>query len=207
MAFIFVRHAPTILNVNNKLQGSGTNEHILPEYISAVEELKNKLKQYNYNEVYASDSNRAIQTAKIFNENVKVDKRLNEPNFGIFDGMDHGEVQKHSIYKEWTDDKWNYNKNGIEPWINVYTKVMDFIDEKDNVLCVTHATLMKILYLEYKLKEQNKSLKEYGSKINWYQYRKIEPYIKNLDYFVIENMKIIKTNLIEKSLSLKDILF
>lgn len=204
---IFIRHAPTILNINNQLQGSGTNEHILPEYVSAVEEIKNKLKQYNYTDVYASDSNRAMQTAKIFNENVKVDKRLNEPNFGIFDGMDHDEVQKHPIYKEWTDDKWNYDKHGIEPWRNIYNKITDFIQEKDNVLCVTHATLLKILYLECKLREQNKSLKEFGSKINWYNYRKVEPYIKNLDYFIIdENMKIIETNLIEKSFFIKDLM-
>jgi hypothetical protein len=75
------------------------------------------------------------------------------------------------------------------------------------VLCVTHATLMKILYLECKFREQNKSLREFGSKINWYKYRKVEPYIKNLDYFIIdENMKIIETNLIEKSFFIKDLM-
>lgn len=93
ITFYFVRHGKTMLNSSDRVQG--WSDAILTK--SGEEIVKRAgigMKDIEFQNVYSSDSGRAIQTARILlKENIKtknkipvLDKRLREINFGSYEG-------------------------------------------------------------------------------------------------------------------------
>lgn len=93
LTFYIVRHGKTMLNSSDRVQG--WSDAVL---IKSGEEVVRKagigMKDIEFQNVYSSDSGRAVQTASILlNENVKskkitpvLDERLREINFGTYEG-------------------------------------------------------------------------------------------------------------------------
>lgn len=204
MNITFVRHAATFLNRHGALQGGGGDSTILAEESERISRLAHELRSaYDIGAFYSSPARRAIQTADALaaGSRVIVDKRLSEPDFGIFEGLPMAEVARHPVYQDWTAHKWEYRRHGIEPWKDVSVHLTSFLKEADEThthcIAVTHATVIKLIYLEHILRLDGMSLQSAGAQIDWFAYRKTEPNIPNLGYLTFkgEALELMHTNI------------
>lgn len=145
MKVYIVRHGEVLHNAlkiyNNE------NEDLNENGVKQAEELKEKIKNIDYDIIISSPLVRAIHTAEIININNKeiiIDNRLEERNPGSLSGQPL-EVTNREEY-------WNYNTEiqyGTSENIKDFVKrVYDFLDElknKDyeNVLIVAHSGVSK----------------------------------------------------------------
>ena len=132
---------------NTLKQYNNQNEDLTEVGIKQAEELKEKIKNIDYDIIISSPLVRAIHTAEIININNKeiiIDNRLEERNPGSLSGQPL-EVTNREEY-------WNYNTEiqyGTSENIKDFVKrVYDFLDElknKDyeNVLIVAHSGVSK----------------------------------------------------------------
>lgn len=92
---ILVRHGQTQMNVDGIFFGKldpSLNETGKEQCKKTRELLKNR---YKYDFIYSSDLKRAAETAEIVNYldlPIKLDKRLEEIDFGIFEGLSYKEI-------------------------------------------------------------------------------------------------------------------
>lgn len=143
---IIIRHGQTDMNAEKlffgkldpSLNSQGREQALLA---------RNKLeKLITYDRIYSSDLKRASETAAIINyldKEIEYDKRLQELNFGIFEGLKYREIQeKYPLECEKSKKDWkNYNYETGESPKDLQKRAIEFIEtldlEKDNVI-VTH---------------------------------------------------------------------
>lgn len=97
MKLIIVRHSISEANVNYTISGANDD----PDLSARGIELAKKVAQYvdpgQIDEVYTPDLNRTIETAKILvkdKNKIHIDNRLQEMNFGSWDGQDDRPLHK-----------------------------------------------------------------------------------------------------------------
>lgn len=93
--FCLVRHGETVWNRENRLQG--TKDIQLSKIgIEQAKAAAKRLQQDHWDMIVSSDLSRAIDTARIINENLGIDHfvepRLRERNFGILEGKTRDEI-------------------------------------------------------------------------------------------------------------------
>ena len=143
MNIIFIRHGSTILN-EKKVYGGILDEEISKKGIIQIENIKKYIENIKFNEVYTSPLKRAIQSTKLLTENYKIDNRLSEMNFGIFEGLSYSEIEKNypEESKAWIQDTLNYKIPKGENLMDVFNRAKVFIqnmsNKNGNVLAVTH---------------------------------------------------------------------
>lgn len=149
MKITLVRHAETQNNTDNKMQGLQNNKLSKIGIMHAVE-LKNKVKDINYDICYMSPLARCVETAIIMiGDRVKTipDNRLIERNLGNLEGKSYSEYNA-NLY-------WDYDKNcsddGVEAIQDMFKRCGEFLDElkkKDyeNVLIVSHSSPIRVLH-------------------------------------------------------------
>ena len=148
MNIVFVRHGRTELNDKHVYAGTIDSE-ISQNGIEEIKSIKKPLQKIKFYEVYSSPLKRAVQTAKLLAENYKIDTRLSEMNFGIFEGLSYSEIESKYVdeSKAWAEDVLNYSIPKGESLIKVFNRTKAFIEEvsskNDNILVITHGGVIR----------------------------------------------------------------
>lgn len=156
MNLYFVRHGETEHNKNQCYYGS-IDVDITEKGVLQAQNGSEKLKNINFNKVYVSALKRTEQTANILMEGRQVelikDKRINEINFGVFEGKSHEEIKEFysDEWKIWCDDWKGFTPPEGENYIQFYDRTKSFMDDilkldEDNVLIVTHGGVIRSVY-------------------------------------------------------------
>ncbi len=156
MNLYFVRHGETELNKSKFYYGK-MDVSITQRGIVQAKEVSQILKNINFNKVYVSEMKRTEQTAKFILDNrtcsMIKDSRINERNFGAFEGKSYDKIKE--IFPEkwrlWCEDWKNTVPPEGESYVQFYSKVKDFMDDilklkDDNVLIVTHSGVIRSIY-------------------------------------------------------------
>ena len=147
MKLTLIRHGLTRWNSENRILGS-TNKKLSKVGVMKATELKEKLKDKNYDICYMSPLIRCVETAIILIGDrvlTKSDKRLIERNMGEFEGED---FSKYDHDKYWDYDL-NCGDSGVEPIKDLFDRCRDFLDDigdYDNVMIVSHSAILRCLY-------------------------------------------------------------
>lgn len=143
MDIVLIRHGRTFINEQG-CYGGVTDTELSEAGKSEVSRLSKCIQEIEFDAVYASPLKRGRQTADILGKDYKVDQRLREMNFGIFEGLSYSEIIK--MYPEesrkWQNDFINHRIRGGESLFDVFTRAKDFIEDMSRnykkVLAVTH---------------------------------------------------------------------
>lgn len=151
MKIYLVRHGQCESNVIGRY--NFVDEDINGSGIKQAEELREKIKEIDYDIVISSPLLRALHTAKIINakdKKIVTDKRLVERK--------HGSLEGKSVNVTDRDEYWNYYTNvkyGTEERIpDLCYRVKDFIDELKtknykSALIVAHSGISKAFYVYF----------------------------------------------------------
>lgn len=149
MKLYVVRHGQTDWNLNNFLQGN-TDVGLNETGIIQAKEIKEKLKNIDFDLCYSSPLSRAYDTAKIICDgkvDIKLDNRLEERELGEFEGK----------HKDFYDGKfyWNLKINssdkGVESPKNLLARVASFYKDilskhnNETILIVSHGAVVRSL--------------------------------------------------------------
>lgn len=156
MNLYFVRHGETEHNKKGCYYGS-IDVSITEKGVLQAEKGSEKLKDVNFGKVYVSELKRAVQTANILLKDKQLelikDKRINETNFGVFEGKSHEEIKAlyANEWKHWCNDWKGFTPPEGESYIQFYNRVKSFMDDilklnEDNVLIVTHGGVIRSVY-------------------------------------------------------------
>lgn len=106
-SIIIIRHCETSHSLENRYSGF-SDPPLNDKGIWQAERLSFRMRDELVDIVYSSDLKRAHETAKIIFKNKIVEKLADfrEMNFGIFEGLTHGEIIKkyQKLYKSWIDN-------------------------------------------------------------------------------------------------------
>lgn len=107
---LLIRHGETDYNLNKRYCGF-SNPPLNICGISQAKSLVKQLKDFEVAAVYSSDLLRAFQTAKIVfpKFQIKTMPEFREFNFGIFEGLNYGEIMERypRLYQDWIKDPLN----------------------------------------------------------------------------------------------------
>lgn len=173
----FVRHGQTLFNRYRHLQG-WSDSPLTEKGFNDAKEAGKRLSNVSFNNVYCSDTIRAIKTANIINKenqkpvaNIEDIAAFREQYFGYFEGANSVETE-FKLYQRHSTTEPTLNaitaKHGIKEAINIWKEVdpfhdaesfeeihtrlqqgLDYVFEQandgDNVLVVSHGTLIRVL--------------------------------------------------------------
>jgi alpha-ribazole phosphatase len=154
MNIYLLRHGETDENTNKFYYGKldvSLNENGRLQSQKA----KKFLDSVAFNRIYSSDRKRAIETANIAAEGRHIirDSRINEMDFGNFEGKDYKQIQKlfPREYEMWNDDWKNFAPPGGESYTDFYNRIKAFMEDllklnDDNILIVTHSGVIRTIY-------------------------------------------------------------
>lgn len=155
MKIYFTRHGQTEWNVIGKLQGWG-NSNLTEEGIERAKRLSHRLKEVDFDFIYSSSQERALDTAKIIKGDrdieIKTLDDLREIGFGSWEGMEIKNIKE--IYGDEYDTYLNrphlYEPVDGESLLDVYERAENALNEilsrkAENVLFVSHGVTIKVL--------------------------------------------------------------
>ena len=153
MKLLIMRHADTEWSKMGFL--SYTDIGLSDAGRQRAEEAAKNLSGSDIESVVTSPLARASETAGIIGSalgvSVKCDKRLEEVNFGIFEGLSREEAREKfpSEFSARESDKWNYAVKNGESYRDASRRVVEFMGtlRERKTLAVTHATLMKVFFV------------------------------------------------------------
>lgn len=155
LQLFITRHGETEWNVEKRLQGR-LNSNLTENGVKDAKLLGERLKNIDFDMVYASPSKRAVETAKLIMGNralpLKTDERLMEIHLGEWEGRTTGEIKQtepdlHFLYEE----KPHLFKGTGESFVDVKQRVDSILKDLEkthqngNVLVVTHGVVIKVL--------------------------------------------------------------
>ena len=102
-----VRHGTTAWNESGRWQGM-TDNPLGPQGETQALLLRDRLAGETFDQIYASDLVRAVQTAELAlpGQPIILDPRLREYHFGQFEGFTVPEMQAHADFTSWQADPW-----------------------------------------------------------------------------------------------------
>lgn len=172
MNIYLVRHGETEENKNRNYYGK-MDVSLNKNGIDQSKKVGKLLENIKFNKVYVSNRKRAKDTASIIlgknklsltqecsiDNLLKEDSRINELNFGEFEGKTYEEIGK--LYPEeqklWEIDWKNFTPPSGESAVDFFLKVKSFMKSikkqpEGNYLIVTHGGVIRMIYA-YLLKE------------------------------------------------------
>ena len=149
--FYLVRHAPTLWNLERRIQGQWDSE-LAPAGLAACEILAPQLAGLALSRILASDLGRAKSTAGILNRvlrlPVTLDRRLREQHFGEWTGKYWRDVPAQEI-ADAEAAGWHFQPHGGESRADVRSRAEHALldaaraNAGRNVLVVTHQGVVK----------------------------------------------------------------
>jgi len=154
--FGLIRHAETEWNRGKKIQG----QHDSPLTMAGRNQADHWgliLKRYPWNRILASDTGRALETAKIVNEALKIqlitDPRLREQDWGNWVGKTVSQIktQQPLVLAKQESAGWNFCPPGGEDRKSVLARSKRALEDAaanwvgDDLLVVTHEGVIKSL--------------------------------------------------------------
>ena len=150
MKILIVRHGKTVWNAEKKAAGLSDVE-LNEKGIEQAKELRDKLKDTNFDLIISSPLKRAIKTANIINENhhkeILIDEGATERNLGIYEGQSN----ENEVFNEIRYYTKNVPVKGGEDCKTYTKKVFDFLDKTietyngkiDTLLIVSHGFFLR----------------------------------------------------------------
>ncbi|WP_130806359.1 histidine phosphatase family protein [Senegalia massiliensis] len=151
------RHGQTQWNIEARFQGQ-MGSPLTQKGIKDAENLRDRLKEVEFQAIYSSPQSRAYDTANIIKGDRKIniitDDRLKEMNFGDWEGIKGDEIKKK--YFKMFDNLWNspmdYKPNSGESYKDVYNRVIPAIEDikkqhDGKVLIVAHGIVLAIIMM------------------------------------------------------------
>ncbi len=162
MKICIVRHAETIFNQLDKMQGR-ENIPLCDEGRNHAKKLKEQVKNNKYDICFSSPLVRAVETAMILigdKVEIRIDDRLIERDLGELEGKTRDKYD--------TNKYWDYNLNstdcGVESVQDVFKRSNDFINylqenyKEKTILVVSHGAVLKAIHHILKNTDLNKNL-------------------------------------------------
>ena len=158
MRIYITRHGETQWNKKGLMQG-WKNSDLTEKGIENAKRLGESLKDINFDVIYTSPLGRANETAKCINGNkdtkIVLVESLKEMGFGIWEGMENSKLKE--LYSEQYNNFWERphlykpHENG-ESFEQLLLRVKTAWNEilkagGNNILIVTHAVVLKTLYM------------------------------------------------------------
>lgn len=151
---ILVRHGETNKNVSNSLHALGDPEALNDTGVRQIQVTAAKLTALEPTKVYSSKERRALESAKIISETLKLSLEeidgMQERNWGIFTGKPWEDVKK--VLDPMTlDERFNYVPQGGETWKAFESRLIGAIKNitKNNIdktiVVVTHGGAIRAL--------------------------------------------------------------
>ena len=158
MRVVILRHGTTELNKQGMIQGSSVDPDLSEEGRAYAEKAAKNFDPSQFDAVYASPLKRAQETARIFVGNktpIKADKRIEELNYGAWDGKSSFEYRKKypdAFNKKGliTDNIYKYASD-VEKREDFRRRIASFFDdlyqkhENDTVLVVCHGVVSRMI--------------------------------------------------------------
>lgn len=148
MKLYVIRHGRTSWNEKGLMQGR-VNIKLSETGKKEAKDIREKLKDINFDICISSPLKRTLETASIVTDNkykIITDELLIERNLGEFEGKKYAEYEK---LKFW-DYKLNNDSYGVEPVKDILKRTSDFLNnlkEKNykTVLIVSHAATIRAI--------------------------------------------------------------
>lgn len=155
MKIYLTRHSKTVWNEEKRLQGR-LDSSLTNQGIENAKALKHYIKDMHFDYVFSSPILRAYKTAQIIfdNQNIIVDNRLSEMNFGDFEGRKISDILKTD--KELYEQLWNEPHlftcipHG-ETYDQVIERAQSFLDDlktypdNSHIMIITHGMFFIVL--------------------------------------------------------------
>lgn len=155
MNIYVVRHGQTEENLKGTYYGA-LDCGLTELGVSQAKVLGERLKNIKFDKIYCSDLKRAAETLKHINraEEVVIDERLRERNFGAFEGKTFNEIEKEFTKecKSWNEDWKDFRPGGGESFRDSYLRVEAFMENLkeetgENILVCTHGGIVRAMYV------------------------------------------------------------
>ncbi|WAC06661.1 MAG: histidine phosphatase family protein [Thermodesulfobacteriota bacterium] len=169
MRIYLIRHGEIESNVK-KIYAGTSEESLNPNGERQVVLLVSRLEGKGISRIYTSPLTRAVETAKILSQKLKipviVEKELREILLGPLDGLSHTQViaQYPKVWEIWTKTPADLRLEGMEPLESVQQRILSVLkkwslshSEETIVAAVTHLAVLRCLLLYY----QGRSLNDY----------------------------------------------
>lgn len=156
MNIYFLRHGQTEENIKRTYYGS-LDVQLNEKGITQAEKAGKIFKEIEFDKVFISEKMRTFQTAQIALKDRKVqlikDKRINEIDFGKFEGKTYDELCK--LYPEkvklWQENWEEFCPDEGESYKIFYKRVKEFMEAikelgEENILIVTHGGVIRAVY-------------------------------------------------------------
>ena len=154
MQLIVIRHGETVMNVENRLQGSkGPNEGLSVAGKRMVERLRDELMVFPHM-MYVSPLRRTQETAVILNERfhapIVLTPELMERDFGTLSGKLRSEIDPALVESD-LEGTYDYHPYGGESVADVKARVLAFLftlplASDETVFLITHRGIVRVLY-------------------------------------------------------------
>lgn len=119
-----------------------------------AEKAGDALKNINFNKLFVSDRIRTKETADIVMRNREysliVDKRINEMDFGEFEGKTYEQIKQlyPFEYEQWNSNWKQFAPPKGESYVDFYNRIESFMgdllaEEAENILIVTHGGVIR----------------------------------------------------------------
>ena len=153
---ILIRHGETIWNTQLRMQGSLDSDLTLKGE-SQIKALGEWMKEVPFDYLYCSDSGRARKTAEAISKytghTLNFDKRLQEKNLGIFEGLTSEEAREQypETFKLFKTAGANYEIDQGESTQQLLDRALEVIEEirirhpQKVVVAVTHGGVVRVL--------------------------------------------------------------
>ncbi|GGK25403.1 phosphoglycerate mutase [Deinococcus malanensis] len=146
-----VRHGATEWNEGGRWQGV-TDNPLGGSGEAQARRLARRLRGQVFDQVEASDLQRAVQTAQLSlpGQNITLDPRLREIHFGAFEGLTVPEMSAHPAFEEWQSDPWQVAPPGGESLAEVAARMRDWAEDlhQPAVIAFSHSVAIRALMCE-----------------------------------------------------------
>lgn len=172
MNIYIARHGETGENINGNYYGA-MDVSLSDKGKKQSESIGRFIDNIDFNYVFTSEKKRTIETVKYAlgaNVEVNIDKRLNERNFGVFEGHGYEKLKElfPKEYTQWENNWIDYVPQEGESHRNVCERVFEFMDkvlklEAENIFICAHAGVIRAMYC-YLMEKNIEAFWKFGCK-------------------------------------------
>lgn len=146
-----VRHGTTAWNESGRWQGITDNPLGAQGEAQALV-LRDRLAAETFDQIYASDLQRAVQTAELGlpGQPIILDPRLREYHFGAFEGFTVPEMQAQPEFEDWQAAPWSTAVPEGESLQDVARRMRSWADELSDgqVIAFSHSIAIRTLLVD-----------------------------------------------------------